>query len=86
MSKLPRYKIAKCSIEKSCPKCSTMSDPIVVNRNIHYTMYCSKCGAYIKHASIEDKRYFYGTSVFVNDETPVKVCMLYIDSEKTMVR
>lgn len=84
MSKTFRYSIAKCCHEKSCPKCSSISDAIVVNRGPHYTLYCANCGAYIKHASEDDKRYTYLAKVEVEDLTPMKVAMLYVESSKTM--
>lgn len=80
-----RYNIAKCNLGKACKKCSSIADPIAVNRGVHYTLYCSSCGAYIKHASVEDKRNFYVTNVKVEDLTPTMVCMLYVESEKTML-
>lgn len=79
-----RYNVAKCVFDKNCPKCSSIADPIVVNRGKHHTLYCSACGSYVKHASIDDKRHFYATRVSVEDMTPLKVCSLYIESEKTM--
>ena len=81
-----RYNIARCSLGKSCNKCTAIIDPIVVNRGAHYTLYCAKCGAYIKHASSDDKKHFYVSHVKVDDGTPMKVCMLYIESVKTMFR
>lgn len=80
------YSIAKCCIEKSCPKCQSIADPIVVDKGPHQTLYCEKCGAYIKHASVDDKKHMYVTKVQIKDETPVKVCMCYVESEKTMIR
>ena len=85
MRKTNRYNIAKCTLGKTCPKCSSIADPIVVNRSTHHTLYCSTCGSYIKHASVEDKRNFYVDRVKVEDKTPVKVCTLYIESERTML-
>ena len=84
MANTSRYTIAKCCHDKTCPKCSSIADAIVVNRSVHYTLYCSNCGAYIKHASEEDKRHTYLARVKVEDLTPMKVAMLYVDSEKTM--
>lgn len=84
MPNTSRYNIAKCCIEKSCGKCNSIGDAIVVNRGTHHTLYCAKCGAYIKHASIEDKRHMYLANVKVEDLTPMKVCMLYVESSKTM--
>ena len=84
MANTSRYSIAKCCHDKTCPKCSYIGDAIVVNSGPHYTLYCSNCGAYIKHANEEDKRYTYVTHVKVEDLTPIKVAMLYVDSEKTM--
>lgn len=86
MDKTGRYRIAKCSSERPCPKCHSISDPIVVNRGTHYTLYCSQCGAYIKHASVEDKRHMYATKAIVKDGTPIKVCMLWDESERTMIQ
>lgn len=85
MRNISRYNIAKCCVEKSCPKCKSIGDAIVVNRGTHYTLYCEKCGSYIKHASVTDKRYIYLAHVKVEDETPIKVCMLYIESSRTMI-
>lgn len=78
------YRIAKCCTEKSCVKCNSIGDAIVVNRGPHYTLYCDKCGAYIKHASVEDKKHIYLARVKLEDLTPMKVCMLYVESSKTM--
>lgn len=80
-----RYNIAKCGLGRACQKCASIDDPIVVNRGKHYTLYCASCGAYIKHASVEDKRNMYVKHVKVEDLTPVNVCMLYVESEKTML-
>lgn len=85
MPKGLRYNIAKCCIEKTCPRCFNMGDAIVINKGPHYTLYCEKCGAYIKHASVEDKRHIYVANVKVEDGTPMKVAMHYIESEKTMI-
>lgn len=84
MSKPHYYFVAKCTIEKPCPKCQSIGASIVVNRGPHYTLYCSKCGAYIKHANDEDKQHTYVTKEYVEDETPLKVWQLCIDSQKTM--
>lgn len=84
MPNSPIYNIAKCCTEKICPKCSYISDAIVVNRGTHYTLYCSKCGAYIKHASKIDKRYTYLARVKIEEFTPTKVAKLYIESSNTM--
>lgn len=78
------YNIAKCCTEKICPKCSYISDAIVVNRGAHYNLYCSKCGAYIKHASENDKRHTYLARVKIEEFTPIKVAMLYEESSNTM--
>ena len=80
------YSIAKCCIEKLCPKCQCISDAIVVDKGPHQTLYCAKCGAYIKHASVDDKKHMYVTKVHIKDETPIKVCEHYIESQKTMTR
>lgn len=84
MSGSSRYVIAKCGLGKSCKKCGSIDDPIVVNKGPHYTLYCASCGSYFKHASVEDKNNMYVKHVKVEDLTPVKVCMLYVDSQKTM--
>lgn len=81
-----RYNIAICGLNRPCPKCTSIAHPIAVNRGTHYALYCSTCGAYVKHASVEDKRHFYVHRVTVEDKTPVKVCTLYIESERTMIR
>lgn len=85
MPKGSRYTIAKCCIEKSCPKCFYIGDAIVINKGTHHTLYCEKCGAYIKHASVEDKFHTYVAHVKVEDGTPMKVAMHYIESEKTAI-
>ena len=85
MPKGLRYNIAKCCIEKPCPKCFNMGDAIVINKGPHYTLYCEKCGAYIKHASVEDKRHIYVDTVQVEGGIPMKVAMHYVESEKTMI-
>lgn len=85
MPKGSHYNIAKCCIEKSCPKCFYIGDAIVINKGTHHTLYCEKCGAYIKHASVGDKRHTYVTHVKVEDGTPMKVAMHYVESEKTMI-
>ena len=84
MHNTSRYNIAKCCTEKVCPKCNIIADAIVVDRGHHHTLYCSKCGSYIKHASEDDRRHTYVAHVKVEDGTPMKVCMLYVESEKTM--
>ena len=86
MSNNSSYFIAKCCIEKSCPKCQCIADAIVVDKTQHQTLYCAKCGAYIKHASVDDKKHMYITKVHIGDGTPVKVCMHYVESQKTMAR
>lgn len=85
MSRPSRKKIARCSLFRACNKCTTIANPIVVNRGPHYTLYCAKCGAYIKHASLEDKKHFYVSYMTVEDETPMKVAMLYVESANTML-
>lgn len=80
----PYYYVAKCSTEQACTKCNYFVSSIVVNRGPHYTLYCSSCGAYIKHANDNDKRHTYIEKVYVKDNTPVKLLQLYIDSQKTM--
>lgn len=84
MGNTSRYNIAKCCVEKTCPKCGSIADAIVVNRGTHHTLYCANCGSYIKHASVDDKHHIYLAKAKVQDNTPVKVCMLYVESEKTM--
>lgn len=84
MPNTSRYNIAKCCTEKSCSKCGSIDDAIVVNKGTHHTLYCNKCGAYIKHASVDDKRHIYLAHVKVEDCTPIKVCTLYVESSKTM--
>ena len=84
MGKNSRFFVAKCATEKTCKKCSAIDDAIVVNKGPHTTLYCGKCGSYLKHASISDKRYIYGVKIDITDETPIKVCTLYAESEKTM--
>ena len=79
------YSIAKCCIEKSCPKCQCIADAIVVDKGPHQTLYCAKCGAYIKHANPDDKKHTYVTKVQIKDGTPIKVCELYVESQKTMI-
>ena len=81
-----RYNIVKCSSDKPCNRCASIADQIVVDRGVHCTLYCSACGCYVKHASIDDKRHFYVAGVKVEDGTPLKVCQLYIDSEKIINR
>lgn len=81
-----RYNIAKCSINITCKKCSSIANPIVVNRGTHSSLYCAECGAYIKHASAEEKKYIYVNHVKVEDGTPMKVYSLYIESSNTMFR
>lgn len=85
MANRSHYNVAKCCAEKSCPKCSSIGGAIVVNKGPHYTLYCAECGAYIKHASIDDKRHIYLANIEIEDSTPTKVCMLYVESHKTMI-
>lgn len=84
MSKRTSYTIAKCSTDKACKKCGSIGNAVVVIKGPHYTMYCPNCGAYFKHASMEDIKHFYATKVAIEDLTPMKLCMLYIESERTM--
>lgn len=78
------YMVARCVLGRGCKKCNSIADPIAVKRGPHLSLYCINCGAYIKHASIDDKHHLYATRVKVEDMTPMAVCSLYTESEKTM--
>ena len=80
------YTVAKCCTDRTCRKCNAVTNAIAVNKGTHTTLYCSNCGAYIKHASVGDKRNLFVTKVKVFDKTPIKVCTLYIESQRTMIR
>lgn len=77
--------VAKCSTDKTCSKCGSLSDTTVIKRGVKYSLYCSDCGAYIKQASIEDRRYIYATRITPNKQASIKVNSNYEDSNKTMI-
>lgn len=78
-------KVAKCVTGCKCNSCQSVSDSIAVMRGPHCSLFCSECGRFIKHASIDDKRYLYVSKVSITDETPMKVATLCIESRKTML-
>lgn len=78
-------KVAKCVSACKCKSCESVADSIAVRRGPHCSLFCSECGHFIKHASIDDKRFLYVSKVSVTDETPMKVAMLYMESKKTML-
>ena len=78
------HRIVKCKIDRKCPKCSSFSDGIVTEPGEQKNLYCSNCGAYIKHASKEDMRYAYITRVEVEDMMPILVVSRLQESEKTL--
>ena len=85
MSKV-QHNIARCSSEKPCPKCGSIYDTIVINKDTGYSLYCSDCGSFVKNASVTDKYYMYGIRITVHTDTPKKVISRIIESEKSMFR
>lgn len=74
-------RVVKCSTIHKCNKCQSERNPIAVKRGTHVTLYCDRCGAYIKHASFDEREHLIVTSVSVEDEMPVKVAMLYSEAK-----
>lgn len=78
------HTVAQCSLAKTCRKCSSIEDPVVVHRNGNYSLYCTGCGKFIKLASLDDKRHIYKSNVISDVDTPSTLRKLYVESEESM--
>lgn len=78
------YNIVRTGVQKTCHKCATTTDPIVVRGATHNTLYCFACGAYIKHANPEETGKSYLSHVEATLGTPLSAIFRYEDSENSL--
>ena len=86
MKKPITHLVVKCVLSQPCKKCGSIKDAIVVEKGPHLSLYCAKCGAYLKHASRNDEQFMYSTEVELEVGTPLKVIHLHYESESSIFK
>lgn len=84
MAKPRKYFVARCPQDRECKKCGSIEHGIVIRTDNLYNIHCFRCGAYIKHASVEDKRHTYLEKVSLTEGMALGAIEMMIESEFSM--